>query len=177
MRSTIFLTLLIFIASCTGGKVVHFTNSQSPFSSYTNFKFRDIKEDSIHQTGATIFNLIKSSIKEEMISRGYSEINKQSDLLIHFDLISSYGESNNNSFNPNSPINNYNGYFFDSGRQTDNILKSVLLIELFDIKRRKLVWQASLDLASLKREKRREIMISKAVDRIFTTYQKTAKNN
>ncbi len=168
--SILFISLFIF-GSCSGGRVIHFTNSEAEFSTYKTYKFRRIKQDSISTDGIKILETIKDAIQAEMNLRGYKPNNK-ADLQLHYDLISSLESSG-------PPANTYNPYFFNPyapAFMPRDIYKSVLLIEIYDLKNKKLVWQASLDLSHVKREKKRSEMLQKAVARIFSTYLQTAPN-
>lgn len=171
------ISSLLFLYSCSTGRVIHFTNSEANFSTYSNYKFRNAVKDSISAEGMQIANAIQNSIKMEMKNRGYIQGSVGADLQLHYDLISSYSDNFNNNPNRNSRFFNNDPFFYNNNWQSTDVYKSVLLIELYDIKKKKLVWQASMDLSHARREKRREIMIARAVERIFSTYQKTANQN
>ncbi|WP_436516548.1 DUF4136 domain-containing protein [Ekhidna sp. To15] len=166
MKKWFFLTFVI-IASCNP-KVVSYVNSKANFSQFETYRLVTTKAESKTFTpeNTLIFDLIKKSIRMEMDKRDYIVSNVSPDLTLRYEVTASTRfETNSNQVGP----------YYAPQVNTRTIYESVLLMELYDSKK-KLVWQGSYDLRQQKKEKKASKAIEKGVGHIFTSYPYRAKS-
>lgn len=168
-----FLLILLLAPIACSPKIVDFVNSGSNFKNYKTYtvvnyktKYSDISDD-----GHAILTLIESNIEKEMERRDYEYTNDSPDLLLRYELISNqqtqYTQNNYSPFYPS--FNNY-----VSAR---TVLESALLIEMTDIKTKKLVWQASMDMDKYAKKSSKEEIVSEVISKLFDTYLYRAKSS
>lgn len=131
------------------------------------------KDADISQEGAKIINIIEQNLKEQMIKRSYVQSGDPS-LFLRYELISNQKSSRiSNNSNPYSPFY----YSYSPMLNASAITESVLLLELFDAKTQKLIWQASLDLNKYAKKSKKEVILSEAIAQLFDTYLYKANSN
>ncbi|MBR07973.1 MAG: hypothetical protein CMP48_09825 [Rickettsiales bacterium] len=168
----LFIILLIGSASCSP-KIVHFTNSNSNFAQYETYGIVNYKNTKDLSTeGAEIFSFIENQVKKELSRRDYSLNPKDPDIVLRFELIANQKSDVSTTYN--SPY----GYYTSYPRYTvSTILQSALLLELYDVATKKLIWQASLDLDKESRKNSKEQILTNTVTKLFNTYLYRAKTN
>lgn len=175
MRSTTYLfIILLFFQTCAPPKVVKFLNDELDYSRYNTYKLINYKSDdkSYDEEGLAFFNHVEESINQNMKNKGYSTHSKP-DLIARYEIVSTTTtESNNRTYDPYS----YNNRYYNPGWNAQKRTEGVILIELRDRKRKKLVWQGSLDLKYAKKVEP-SVTLSESIDRIFTTYPYQAGSN
>ncbi|WP_421894692.1 DUF4136 domain-containing protein [Marinoscillum sp.] len=169
------LLLLILLFSCSP-KVVDFVNTRSNFNGYGSYLVVNFKanQTDISEEGRKILSEIEQNIHLEMNRRSYRPLNANPDLVVRYELISNQAiktQQNNYGYSPYStfPSQNY--------VTVRAVLESALLIEITDVKTKKLVWQASVDMDKYTRKSKQEEIIKDAVTNLFDTYLYRANSN
>ncbi len=159
------LIIIVFISGCNP-KVIHFLNESAPYSGFNTYQITNVKINNadISPTGQEIIKYIESSIIQEMKRREYKP-QKDPDLVVRYELISSQQtDVNINNFGLYGPMYPYRTI------SVRTFLESALLIEIINLKTKKAIWHASVDMNNYKREKKMDEIIQKAVISIFNTY-------
>ncbi|MEM9895962.1 MAG: DUF4136 domain-containing protein [Bacteroidota bacterium] len=167
------LFLLALVCSACSQNVVRYVNDRAKFDRYETFLLTSTKVDSknLSKVNSQILKELKKEIQYQMNRRDYQESNIGPDLILRYELASTVSGGINRPTNNLSP---FYSAFPIAPLNFRSIFESVLILELFD-KNRKLIWQASYDLEHERREERTIKVISKAVERAFTTYPYRAK--
>ena len=163
------LLIALVISSGCSQRIVSYVNPKAKFSQFETYRLVSTQAESknISPDNTLVFDLIKKSIKEEMKRRSYIQSNISPDLTLRYEVTSSTRvETNSNQVGP----------FFQPQVNSRTIYESVLLVELYNNKK-KLVWQGSYDLRQQKKEKKTSKAIEKSVGHIFTTYPYRAKSS
>lgn len=167
----------IILSSCAPPRVVHFSNENMDFSDYKTYRLINYKSDdkSFSEAGMVVFSMLERAIDSSMTARKYKVVEKP-DIIVRYEIISTIEtQSNNARYDPHL----YNSYYYSPPPRYNNtkkITEGVLLIEFRDKKKKKLIWQASLDLKFSKKTTPISVITS-AVNRIFTTYLYQAGSN
>lgn len=167
----IWLFFILFaglLSACSSYKVVSFNNPEFQNKDYQTFRLITSLPDSGGINQQLFINQVHNAILDEMKAIGYEQVNTSSDLILRYKFFSNNrSESSNNSFRNRS--------IYDPSPwnlQSRNINESILLIDLHDRKKEKLVWQGSIDLSvSFYRRKKFSKTIPLMVNEIFNTYQ------
>ncbi|MEO9964329.1 MAG: DUF4136 domain-containing protein [Reichenbachiella sp.] len=169
------LIILLLCQTCASPKVIKFLNDELDYSQYKTYRLINYKSDdkSYDEQGLQYFNQIEKVINQNMTDRGYQSADKP-DLITRYELVSTTTTANNN--NRNYDPYGYNSFNSPSGWNSERRTEGVILIELRDKKRKKLVWQGSLDLKYSKREDP-ETTITELINHIFETYPYQAGSN
>lgn len=154
-------------ASCNNYKVVSFNNPDFKDSNYNSYKIITKVPDSLLLDQKTIINEVHTAITDEMKIRGYELIPQKSDLILRYKFFSNNRTELTNNFRNRSI---YDPRMFSY--QARNVNESILLIDIHDRVKEKLVWQGSVDLnLSFSKKQNAEDIIPKIVNEIFSTYQ------
>ena len=167
----IWLFFMLFaglLSACSNYKIVSFNNPEFENKDYQTFRLITSLPDSGAINQKQFINQVHEAILDEMKTLGYERVNSSSDLILRYKFFSNNrSESFNNNFRSRS--------IYDPSPwtlQTRNINESILLIDLHDRKKEKLVWQGSIDLSvSFNRRKKSSETIPLMVNEIFNTYQ------
>jgi len=159
------LLILIFIFGCNP-KVIHYLNDHAPYAGFRTYQITNVKVNNadISATGQEIIKHVESSIIREMKRREYRP-QKDPDLVVRYEIISNQKTDVN--------MNNYglyNPYYPYRTISVRTFLESALLIEIINLKTKKAIWHASVDMNNYRREKKMEEIIQKAVTSIYNTY-------
>lgn len=167
MKNRFFLIFLAFSA-CTP-RIVSYVNPKAKFAQFETYRIVTTKAVSkvVNAENTLVLDLIKESIQNEMTRRSYEISSITPDLTLRYELTSSTRVENNT---------NQIGPYYQPQVNTRTIYESVLLIELYNQKK-KLVWQGSYDLGQQRKEKKASKAIEKGVGHIFTTYPYRAKSS
>ncbi len=160
-----FILLGIFFFGCNP-KVIHYLNESAPYSGFKTYQITNVKINNadISPTGQEIIKHVESAIIREMNRREYKP-QKEPDLVVRYELISNQQTDVN--------MNNYglyNPYYPYRSISVRTFLESALLIEIINLKTKKAIWHASVDMNNYRREKKMEEIIQKAVTSIYNTY-------
>ncbi|XOV95243.1 MAG: DUF4136 domain-containing protein [Bacteroidota bacterium] len=162
-----YLSLAFLFAFGCNPKVIHYLNESAPFSGFTTYQITNVKINNadISEAGQEIIKYIESAIIGEMNRRSYKP-QKDPDLIVRYELIS------NQETNVNVNNYGYGGYYSYPYRTVSvrTFLESALLVEIINLKTKKAIWNASVDLNNYKKEKDMDEVIQKAVVTIFNTY-------
>lgn len=175
MRFTGLYILLIALAvSCGPAKVVEFINPEMDYSDYKSYRLINFKSDNkdYSQEGLSLFSQIEQEIEINMEIKGFEPSHQEPDLIVRYELLST--TTTESQVNSNYYYDPY--YRYTPQSRSTNYTDGLLLIEFRDRKKKKLVWQASLDLRYGKKETP-EMVIQRSVDRIFQTYPYRANSN
>lgn len=173
MRQWLLLSVILLITQCNP-KVVNFVNEEATFEKYTAFAIVNTKnnETQMSDEGYAIKASIERAIDAQMLRRSYTKSNANPDLIARYEIIANQVSKTSNN------TSGYYGTYYGPSFTVRTILEAVLLIELNDVKSRKVIWQASIDLSQYDKKSAQTEVINKAVSRIFDTYLYTAgKNN
>ena len=164
IRSIVFI---LFISACSP-KVINYVSPKADFSSYHTYFITNVKirNADLSADGKDIINHIEQAAKNEMNRRNYKVSNQDADLVLRYEIISNQvtDVNTNNSyygFYPRFPYNTITVRTF---------LESAILFELTDLKTKKAIWHASIDLNQYKKEKKADEVIQRAVSNLFDTY-------
>ena len=146
--------------------MIHFLNESAPYAGFNTYQITNVKINNadISPTGQEIIKHIESSIIAEMKRRDYRP-QKDPDLVVRYELISTQETDVN--------VNNYGLYGPMYPYRTISVrtfLESALLIEIINLKTKKAIWHASVDMNNYRKEKKMDDIIQKAVTSIFNTY-------
>ncbi len=174
-KSSLFLLLFSFLFSCHP-KVVDFVNTKSNFNAFDSYLVVNFKanQTDISEEGRRILSEIEQNIHLEMNRRAYRPINTNPDLVVRYELISNQAiktQQNNYGYSP------YSTFPSQSYITVKAVLESALLIEITDVKTKKLVWQASVDMDKYTKKSKQEEIIKDAVTNLFDTYLYRANSN
>ncbi len=157
--------LLMLVLSACAVKVVHFTNDDSAFGSYTSFSVVNLKSNSgnLSHDGEKILASVEKAIFDQMTKRDYAYASNPS-VVIRYEIISN--QETDVSYNPSSFYSPMYGTAFT----VRTFLESALLLEMTDLSTKRLVWQASVDMKNFDSIKNQREMIEAAVSQLFDTY-------
>jgi len=170
-----FILALGLLGSCKSSKVVSFNNPDLRNQSYQTYKIITQASDSLLSDERTIVDELATSINNEMEIRGYIIDNRKSDLMVRYKFFA----NNRADITTNRTGRRYGSYYDPNflNFSTRNITESILLIDIHDRKKRKLVWQGSVDLnLSYYKKRKFKEAIPQIVSEIFTTYQLKTTN-
>lgn len=166
-----FFCLIPLLSFQCSPKVVNFTNDKTDFSQFHSYRVINYKTGNSQQNSSSLgaFQLLESEISKEMNRRNYALSNISPDLLVRYELISNQ--------NTETRRTDYNyGYYVMPNISTRTFISSVLLIEIIDLRTKKNVWQASVDLKQLNARDDQTEIIKSAVRHIYNTYLHIAGN-
>lgn len=173
-----YLLFTLLLPACKNSKVISFNNPELINRDYLSYKFVTEEPDSLLFDERSVLRELHDGIEAQMALRDLTSVSENSDLLLRYKLFSNRNVSqvayrrNDGSIFRNRTFANPN--FIDFSYR--NLTESILLIDIFDIKREKLVWQGSLDLnVPAYKNKRGKELIKDAVVEIFDSFQ--YKNN
>lgn len=158
--------LLALVLSACAVKVVHFTNDDSSFGSYTTFTVVNLKSNSGNpsQDGEKILSSVEKAIFDQMTKREYTYTPNTPSVVIRYEIISN--QETDISYNPSS----FYSPIYGSSFTVRTFLESALLLEMTDLTTKRLVWQASVDMKNFDSIKNQNEMIDAAVSQLFDTY-------
>ncbi|MFY0600685.1 MAG: DUF4136 domain-containing protein [Cyclobacteriaceae bacterium] len=173
IKNCICLFLLIALGSCSL-KVVNFVNNESSFAQYKTFGIANYKTNNaaLAAEGMILFNNIEKSISEQMTRREYQKFDSNPDVLIRYEIIANRVTDTQINNNITSTYNYYNPL-----PTTRTFTEAALLLEMIDLKTKKLVWQASVDLSQYEKKSQQSEIIKKAVSALYDTYLYKAGSN
>lgn len=168
----VFLFFPVFILSCNGYKVISFNNPELQNQEYNTFRIITTAPDSLVTNEKIIFDRLNQAVLFQMKQKGFQLSDGQSDLLLRYKFFSS---------RRSDLLVNRNRSVFDPRFTTfsaRNITESILLIDLHDRRKEKLVWQGSVDLdtPSYRNKKINEVIDTIVAD-IFDTFQHSNNDN
>lgn len=160
--------------ACSTPKVIKYLDADLDYSAYHTYRLINYKSDdkSYDEEGLALFNQIEQSINQNLQDKGYKPASK-ADLVARYEIVSTT-TTENRGYDPYA----FNRAYYDPYNTWNNQkrIEGVILIELRDKKRKKLVWQGSLDLKYAKKEDPKETL-TKAINHIFATYPYRAGSN
>ncbi|UXP31612.1 DUF4136 domain-containing protein [Reichenbachiella agarivorans] len=165
IRLVTWMLLITLAAACAPVRVIEFVNEDMDFSDYHSYRLINFQTDnkSYSDEGTAFFTSMESEIHRNMVLKGFEEQRKSPDLIVRYELMST-----TTADTPN--INYYDPYYYYSPPpRTTYQTEGILLIEFRDRQKKKLVWQASLDLKYSKKMTP-DMVLKKTIDRIFETY-------
>ncbi|MEO9871304.1 DUF4136 domain-containing protein [Ekhidna sp.] len=153
--------ILLAVGACSP-KIVSYVNSKADFKNFETYRLVSAKLESKNVTpeSTLLLDQIKENIHNQMSKRNYQKSSVSPDLTLRYEISSSTRVESSNQTSP---------YFSRNQFSSRTIYESVLLLELFDQKK-KLVWQGSYDLKQERKEKKATRAIEKAVAYTFTSY-------
>lgn len=161
------LTLFVlFIFGCNP-KVIHYLNESAPYSGFNTFQITNVKVNNaeLSDTGQEIMKLIELNIIQEMKRRDY-QVKNDPDVVVRYELISNQRtDVNMDNFGLYNPM-----YYPYRSITVRTFLESALLIEIINLKTKKAVWHASVDMDKYKKQRNTDKIIQKAVQNIYNTY-------
>ena len=157
------VVLISLLISCSGPRVVSFLNDEMDLRDYHSYKLIGFKADeNFDVQGMVFFNQLEKAIVQNMDERLFDRSDRP-DLILRYEIVTSQRTENQTS-NYYDPYAYYRPQF----NYTVSYTEAVLLIEFRDRRKKKLVWQGSLDLDLTKGKP--SDLIGPAVNKIFSTY-------
>ena len=177
MKNTLFLLAAsILLSSCSGLKITQFYDEEADFSVHKTFfilppdPMIDIKVNRYDK------EVLLRSIADEMKARGYTQQEANGDLSVNMFVIldDKTGITNYNSYYTMGGWGYYSsfgyGYGYGGGNYQYTITKGTLLIDVFDHRAKKLLWQGVGVGTVEEDEVRRHRNLPKVVQKIFWKY-------
>ncbi|MCV9386455.1 DUF4136 domain-containing protein [Reichenbachiella ulvae] len=170
----LWIILITLASTCGPAKVIEFVNSDMDFSDYKSYRLINFKSENkdYSQEGLHLFDQIEKEIELNMKLKNFTSDRNNPDLIVRYELMSTTTTETQRNYN--YYYDPY--YYYTPPAQSKNYTDAILLIEFRDKSRKKLVWQASLDLRFGKKTTA-DLAIKQAVDRIFETYPYEAGSN
>ena len=178
MRTVPVLLIAFFLLSaCSGLKVTQHFDEEADFSRHKTFFMLPTDPSLDIHVNRYDKELLLRSIADEMKSRGYTQYEANGDLTVNMFLIvdDKTGITNYTSFYTMGGWGYYYpfGYGYGGGNYQYTITKGTLIIDVFDNRTKKLLWQGvgigTIDDDQLRRQKN----IPKVVEKIFWKYPVT----
>ncbi len=157
-----FIVLLLLGSSCVTNQTISFLNDDVDLRDYETFWLISLdKENELSVDGLIFYSQLEKAILDNMDKRLFNP-SKTPDLIVRYELVSGQRTQTSQTYNY------YNPYSYYMPTRTINYAESILIIEFRDRKKKKLVWQGSLDM-QFRQGKPDEIIVD-AVNEIFETY-------
>lgn len=169
------VAVAILLAGCASGpKVTADYDRSANFGSYRSFGFYDPLGTDQAGYETLITQTLKSSVRQEMESRGYTYAETGADLLVNFNA--QLAQRTDVSQTPATPM--YYGYrrgFYGGwgGYETrvDQYVEGTLNVDMVDPQRKQLVWEGvAVGRVTKKTQEDRQAAIRAAVAEIFAKY-------
>ncbi len=166
MKNTFFLLIVLINLTGCNQRIIHYLNDSSPLASYNTYTVTKLSnsEKSLNATGQEILRTIENEISGQMEKRGYQS-GMNADVIIRYEVIS---EQQSTAPSNQSRYQSYYNPFPTNMSRT--ILQSALLVEMYDMKTKDLIWQASVDMDKYTKSTEKAVIISSSVESIFSTY-------
>ncbi|MFY0627390.1 MAG: DUF4136 domain-containing protein [Reichenbachiella sp.] len=157
---------LINCFSCATTKTISFINDDMDLRDYETFKLITVNTDdeNFSVSGMVFFSELEKAIYRNMDKRLFDKSNKP-DIIVRYELVSNQRTESSRNMNYYSPYS----YYTPSPTVVRNYTEGILIIEFRDRKKKKLVWQGSLDLEYTRGDDPDDVIVD-AVNEIFTTY-------
>lgn len=175
VRVLLMLTVTLSLAGCASGpKVTSDYDSSANFSAYRSFGFYQPLGTDQAGYESLVTQTLKSAVRQEMESRGYTYAETGADLLVNFNA--HLAQKTDVSQTPATPM--YYGYrrgFYGGwgGYETrvDQYVEGTLNIDMVDAQRKQLVWEGvAVGRVTKKTQEDRSAAIRAAVAEIFAKY-------
>lgn len=162
----LFVLFTLVFSSCNNYKVVSFNNPELKQQQYSTYKIITKAPDSLLYNERSVYNEFYDAVKSEMADKGFQLVSGESDLLLRYKFFSNR-RSDLTAFRNRSIYDP--GFLNFSAR---NFTESILLVDVHDRDKEKLVWQGSLDL-NLPSYQNRKVkdLAQTVVNEIFDTFQ------
>ena len=149
---------------CATNNTISFINDDMDLRDYNTYRLIqvDTDDENYNMEGMVFFNQIEKTIIDNMDRRLFKTA-RNPDIIVRYELVSSQRTQTSTS-NYYNPYTSYSPSYTTVRHYTEGIL----LIEFRDRRKKKLVWQGSLDLHFMKGEP--DEVVHDAVNDIFETY-------
>lgn len=190
-RITIYLLLISVFASCSSIQIINDYDKSVDFSSYKTFTLLPWNEDNSKLVGPYGQRRIYNSIRTEMESRGYVEDDTNPDVALSPIVVIEQKTGTTAYSNYYSPGGYYGGYGYGYGGwgmgmgysnttySEYEYMKGTLIIDLFDVDRKELVWQGgavgTYDDDRNRGDKEKDRKMAIVMRRIFSKYPVSPK--
>jgi hypothetical protein len=166
MKKWLFVFITSVLIACNP-KVINFVNDTASFADYHTYDVVNYKAQGsdISDEGSTLFTFIEREIANQMNRRSYALSTKAPDILIRYEIISNQVTQTNTS-TAASPY----GYYSTPVYTTRTSLEAALLLEMTDLKTKKMIWQASVDMSQYDKKSTQSEVIKKSMQALFNTY-------
>ncbi|WP_109830362.1 DUF4136 domain-containing protein [Reichenbachiella versicolor] len=136
------LPFLILLGCKPSPRVIHYLNNELSFGEYSTYKLIALETENpnIPIQALVFYNQIEKGIIDNMDKKGF-EVIKRPDLLVRYEFIGSQ-RTETQSVNAYNPYSSYRPMYYSKF-----IKEGILIIEFRDWKKKKLVWQGSIDLS------------------------------
>ena len=157
------LFLCLSLTSCAPN-VVYYIKEGASFKNFSSYailppKYAEENEEEKDE----LFKRIETAINYEMKKRDYVVNRKTPNLVVKYELISSSESSTQQNTYPGL----YGGLVTLPISQT--FTQSTLVFEMLELKSKKLIWQASIDVRELDQQKSKDLVVT-AVMEMYRTY-------
>ncbi len=170
-----FILYTFTFISCNSHKVVSFNNPSYANRVYQTYKIITIPDKEVSNKESSIHKKVSVAIHQELTGLNMKSFDRNSELVVRYEFRSMERDDsrvirNSRTSRFNNLNNNFNPNYANISKRS--ITESILLVDVFDRKTKKLVWQASIDLnVSNKKYENIDILLTKAVSALFQTYQ------
>lgn len=156
-------TAIVLLLTACNPKIIGYLDDRADFKNYKTYLMLSFNrpQEKMSAEGNEVLDRLEAFIREEMDRRGYTEVNRNPDLLLRYDLIA--------NSRVETSVNPYGMTLYPTINMR-TIQESALLIELKKEKNRKLIWQASIDMSDHTRKTKRKDHLQNSIYWIFTSY-------
>lgn len=171
----VFILLFGLLHGCGPGKIVSNVTPGVNFSKFNSFWVLNAKgqKQDYSDKGSQIKDEVESEIERIFEDRGYT-LSREPDILVTYDVLISPKIRRNANTNPyRSYTYRYNYYDYQTYRYNEGMF----MVEIRDYKKKKIVWQGSIDLRSGRKPKNSSEFFRNAVNDVLTAYPYLAGSN
>jgi hypothetical protein len=165
------------LAACaTGPKITADYDRNADFSAYRSFAFYEPLGTDQAGYESLITQTLKSAVRQEMESRGYTLVDTGADLLVNFN--GRLAQRTEVSQTPAQPMyygyrrgfyGGWGGYAYET--RVDQYVEGTLNIDIVDAQRKQLVWEGvAVGRVGDKTQQERQVALRSAVAEIFAKY-------
>jgi hypothetical protein len=165
MRDLLYIVVIASLMGACAPKAITYLNEETKFQNYKTYRLVNPKMEktNLSKEGREIIDIVEQTIHENMRARGYQESNLDPDLILRYELITNrQTETNRNTLNPYG--------YYGPAFTTTTYLQSVIILDIADADKKKMIWQSSYDLRQSPRQSKKEAATEYAVAEIFYTY-------
>jgi hypothetical protein len=173
----LFLSAVVFLSACVGGPQIKSDYDHSAnFATYRTFGFYDPLGTDSSGYSTLVTQTLKSAVRQELESRGYTYTESSPDLLVNFN--GKLQEQTRVTQFPSMIGPGYYGYrggyyggWYGYETYVDQYTEGTLNIDIVDAQRKQLVWEGvAVGRVTRKQEENRDAALRAAVTEIFTRY-------
>jgi hypothetical protein len=171
--SAIWFLLLSVLSACSPLKVTVDYDKNVEFKEFKTYMILPWRKENSKLVNEIDKRRLYDALNNELSERGYQQVKSDADLAVNL-MVIIQEKSNVTAYKSHY---NYGGYYYPYGYGYSNIrydsqeyLQGTVIIDIFDNKAKKLIWQGAAVAEIDENPRNREKRIPRAMDRIFWEY-------